>query len=110
MQTKNKNVRQEILSQENEDEIEEVKNRNDLPDKERNIEEDASTDDEDEESDKNNKNQDSKIKVRYINNRDLLFLCRNNITYFVDTDGRPLDSGSRKLFERNKISCLRDLT
>jgi len=62
MQTKNKNVRQEILSQENEDEIEEVKNRNDLPDKERNIEEDASTDDEDEESDKNNKNQDSKKK------------------------------------------------
>ena len=86
-QTKNKNVRQEILSQRNENEIEEVENRNNPLDKERDIEEDASINDKDEESDKNNKNQGSKIKTtknNIINSRDLLFLRKDNIAYFVD--------------------------
>ena len=80
--------------------------------KERNIKEDINTDDENEESNKNNKNQGSKIKIiknNIINSRNLLFLRRDNIAYFVDINGRPLDSGSQKLFERNKIPCLRDL-
>jgi len=68
-QTKNKNIRQEILSQENENKIKEVGNRNDPPDKERDIEENASIDDENEELDKNNKNQGSKIKDNQRHNK-----------------------------------------
>ena len=64
-QTKNKNVHREILPQKDEDEIEEVEDRNDPPDKERDTEENASTDDKDEVSGnhKNNNNQGLKIKI-----------------------------------------------
>ncbi|XP_018343024.1 PREDICTED: putative uncharacterized protein DDB_G0294196 [Trachymyrmex septentrionalis] len=112
-QTKRRRFPQEILLQENENKIEVLENRNDPPDKGKDIEENASTDNEDDESDKNSKNQSSEIKItkdNVINSRDLLFLRRDNVAYFVDTNGRPLDSGSQKLFERNEIPCLGDLT
>ena len=46
------------------------------------------------------------IKNNILDSRDLLFLRKDNVAYFVDTNGRPLDSGSQKLFERNKIPRL----
>jgi len=39
-----------------------------------------------------------------------LFLRKDNIAYFVDVNGKPLDSGSQKLFERNEIPNLGSLT
>jgi len=36
-------------------------------------------------------------------------LRKDNVAYFVDTDGKPLDSGSQKLFERNDIPKLGSL-
>jgi len=36
-------------------------------------------------------------------------LRKDNVAYFVDTDGKPLDSGSQKLFERNEIPNLGSL-
>ncbi|XP_011871373.1 PREDICTED: uncharacterized protein LOC105563955, partial [Vollenhovia emeryi] len=44
-----------------------------------------------------------------IETRDLLFLRKDNVAYFVDTNGTPLDSGSQKLFERNDIPSLNAL-
>jgi len=75
-------IHQEILSQEDEDEIKEVEDKNDLPDK-GDIKENASTDDEDKGSGnhKNNNNQSLRIKItNIINSRDLLFLRRNNVS------------------------------
>jgi len=75
-------IHQEILSQEDEDEIKEVKDKNDPPDK-GDIKENASTDDEDKGSGnhKNNNNQGLRIKItNIINSRDLLFLRRNNVS------------------------------
>lgn len=40
-------------------------------------------------------------KNNIIESKELLFLRKDNVTYFMDTDGNPLDSGSQKLFERN---------
>ena len=39
-----------------------------------------------------------------------MFLRKDNVAYFVDTNERSLNSGSQKLFERNEIPCLKDLT
>ena len=49
------------------------------------------------------------IKNNILDSRDLLFLRKDNSVYFVDTNGKPLDSGSQKLFERNEISHLENL-
>jgi len=38
------------------------------------------------------------IRNNVIESRDLLFLRKDNIAYFVDTYDKPLDSGSQKLF------------
>ena len=71
-----------------------MEDRNNPPDKERDIEENASTNDEDEGSGNHkNSNQGLRIKItkdNIINSRDLLFLRKDNVVYFVDTDGRPL--------------------
>jgi len=45
------------------------------------------------------------FKNNVIKTRDLLFLRKDNVAYF-DTNGKPLDSGSQKLFERNDIPKL----
>lgn len=37
-----------------------------------------------------------------IETRDLLFLRKDNLVYFIDINGNPLDSGLQKLFERNE--------
>ena len=50
------------------------------------------------------------IKNNIIESRELLFLRKDNLVYFVDTHGKPLDSGSQKLFERNELPNLGDLT
>jgi len=62
-QTKNKNVHREILSQKDENEIEEVKDWNDPPDNKRDIEENANINDEDEESG-NHKNNNRGLKIK----------------------------------------------
>ncbi|KAL6263107.1 hypothetical protein P5V15_005909 [Pogonomyrmex californicus] len=49
------------------------------------------------------------LKSNIIDSRELLFLRKDNIVYFVDINGKPLDSGSQKLFERNELPKLRDL-
>lgn len=41
---------------------------------------------------------------------ELLFLRKDNIAYFVDTNKRPLDSESQKLFEQNELPKLSPLT
>ncbi|XP_018374503.1 PREDICTED: uncharacterized protein LOC108768539, partial [Trachymyrmex cornetzi] len=124
-QTRNKNIHQGKLlqqSQENEDEIEEIENGNDPPDKKNDYEDDASSKDENQESKDSetngNKNSGVKptiansetVKSNVIDSRDLLFLCKDNVAYFVNTKGKPLDSGSQKLFERNEIPSLNPLT
>jgi len=49
------------------------------------------------------------IKNNILDSRELLFLRKDNVAYFVNTDGKPLDSGSQKLFERNEIPNLGSL-
>jgi len=44
-----------------------------------------------------------------IDSRDLLFLRKDNVAYFIDINGKPLDSGPQKLFETNEIPCLGNL-
>jgi len=123
-QTKSKNIDQEKSfkdPQKNKDKIEEIKNRNNPPDKESDTEDDKNIDDKEEKSIINdNENQISRInpsiidiqtfKNSVIETRDLLFL-RKNIAYFIDTNGK--DSGSQKLFKgtfkRNDIPKLGSL-
>lgn len=50
------------------------------------------------------------VKNNIIDSRELLFLRKDNVAYFVDTQGNPLDSGSQKLFERNELPNLGSLT
>jgi len=50
--------------------------------------------------------EDQIIKNNILNSRELLFLRKDNVAYFVNTNGKPLDSGSQKLFERNEIPNL----
>jgi len=40
----------------------------------------------------------------------LLFLSKDNIAYFVNINGKPLNFDSQKLFERNEIPNLGSLT
>jgi len=53
------------------------------------------------------------IKNNILDSRELLFLQKDakdcNVAYFVDTDGKPLDSCSQKLFEKNEIPNLGSL-
>ena len=49
------------------------------------------------------------MKNNILDSPELLFLRKDNVAYFVDTNGRPLDSGSQKLFERNEIPHLENL-
>jgi len=49
------------------------------------------------------------IKNNIFDSRELLFLRKDNVAYFIDTDGKPLDSGSQKHFERNEIPNLGSL-
>lgn len=62
-QTKNKNVYREILSQEEEDEIKEMEDKNDPPDKEKDIEENIDDEDQGSGNHKNNNNQGLRIKI-----------------------------------------------
>jgi len=106
--------------QEYADKIEEMEDRNDSPDKKSDIEDDKSIDNKEDLNIKNNENQMSHMKPtiidiqtfkgNVIDIRDLLFLRKDNIAYFDDINGKPLDSGSQKLFERNEISNLGSLT
>ncbi|KAL6253461.1 hypothetical protein P5V15_015307 [Pogonomyrmex californicus] len=50
------------------------------------------------------------VKNNIIDLRELFFLRKDNLTYFVDTSGKPLDSDSQKLFERNELPKLSNLT
>jgi len=106
--------------QEYADKIEEIEDRNDSPYKESEIEDDKSIDSKENLNIKNNENQMSQMKStitdiqtfkgNIIDSRELLFLRKNNIAYFVDINGKPLDSGSQKLFEQNEIPNLGSLT
>ncbi|XP_029675230.1 uncharacterized protein LOC115242829 [Formica exsecta] len=100
-----------------EGEIEEIEERNDPPDK---ISDSEKEDEEENEQNIINKNLKSrKTKPAFIENRiihgnvidsrELLFLRKDNIVYFVDTQGRPLDSGSQKLFEQKELPNLGSL-
>lgn len=130
-QTKNNNLEQirSANSQEYTDKILEIKNRNDLPDKgdieddERGYAEDEERQNEnrnskDEEIVEENANEKSKAKPRLtikhqvvknniVDSRELLFLRKDNEAYFVNTNGKPLDSDSQK---RNEILSLGVLT
>jgi len=120
---RNKNIHQETsldILQKYADKIEEMEDRNDPPDEESDIEDDESIDSEEDLNIKNDENQMSQIKPtvtdiqtfksNIIDSHDLLFLRRDNIAYFVDVIGKPLDSGSQKLFKRNEIPNLGSLT
>jgi len=99
-QIKSRNIHQENLfkdSQRNKDKIEEIEDRNDPLDKGSDTEDDKNIDDEEEKSVINNENQIPRIKPsiidfqRFKNNvikTDLLFLRKDNIVYFIDTNGK----------------------
>jgi len=122
-QTRNKNIHQETSLdklQKYADKIEEMEDRNDSPDKESDIEDNKSIHSKENLNIRNKKNQTSRIKPtitdiqtlksNIVESRDLLFLRKDNIAYFVNINGKPLDSGSQKLFERNEIPNLGPLT
>jgi len=106
--------------QEYADKIEEMEDRNDPPDKKGDIEDDKSIDSKEDLNIKNDENQMSQMKPtitdiqtfksNVIDSRDLSFLRKDNIAYFVDVSGKPFDSGSQKLLERNEIPNLGSLT
>ena len=103
---------------------------NDLPDKENDIKrknKDRETEEkdnregeteteEDNEQDEINKNLKLKKKKSFvienetakniIDSRELLFLRKDHVAYFVDIHGNPLDAGSQKFFERNETRTL----
>ncbi|RLU23008.1 hypothetical protein DMN91_005286 [Ooceraea biroi] len=71
----------------------------------------SETDDEKEESEDMDSHQEAENRTEnVIESRELLFLRKDNVAYFVDTDGNPLDSGSQKLFERNDLPRMGSLT
>ena len=99
----------EITKERNENEIILLSDKNDPPDKE-----DSNSKSEEEEEDKNNSSDEyskhkptvissQTINKNIIESRDLLFLRKDNLAYFVDINGKPLDTGSQKLFERNQL-------
>ncbi|XP_029670024.1 ring-infected erythrocyte surface antigen-like [Formica exsecta] len=105
-QTIKQNTKQNKISNElhsNEEEIEEIEDRNDPPDKD--SDSDKKNEEEDEENiiNQNLKTKKTKpmiienrlIKSNIIDSRKLLFLRKDNVAYFVDTQGKPLDSGSQ---------------
>ncbi|KMQ88977.1 enzymatic polyprotein endonuclease reverse [Lasius niger] len=113
------------LDNSNGDDTEEIEERNDPPDKdfyteERN-EKEEERNEEEEEEDIINQNlilrkrrkpiviENKIIKNNIIDSRELLFLRKDNVAYFVNTQGKPLDSGSQKLFERNGLPNLGSL-
>jgi len=123
VQTRSQTVKDKVKlfegSQELENKIEEIEDRNDPPDKESDIESNkGSESDEAKIADSKIRNRQTKpnitdiqtLKSNIIESRDLLFLRKDNVTYFVNIDGKPLDSGSQKLFERNEIPKLSPLT
>jgi len=92
-----------------------MQDRNDPPDKESNTEEDEGDDKkENEDIDKKDGKPEGKtkpsivedqiIKNNVLDSRELLSLRKDNVTYFID--GKSLDFGSQKLFERNEIRNL----
>ena len=111
---------------------EKIQQKNELPNEEDSIQEypeekenverkDKEIEKEEEELDEINKNIASKkkkpviienkiIKSNIIDSRDLLFLRKDHVAYFVDIHGNPLDAGSQKLFERNELPNLESLT
>src|SRR5436190_152070 len=110
--------------------IEKSNKENDLPDKENKTEKknkDKETEEKDNkegetetekdnEQDEINKNLKLKKKKSFvienetakniIDSRELLFLRKDHVAYFVDIHGNPLDAGSQKLFERNELPKL----
>lgn len=89
-------------------EAEETEKRNDSSDSEEGevIEEQRGEEEEIELENKNEKEDKLDPIIDFCNvieSKELLFLRKDNITYFVDTNGNPLDSGSQKLFERNAL-------
>lgn len=50
------------------------------------------------------------INNNIVESRELLFLRKDNVAYFMNTNGNPLDSGSQKVFERNALPNLESLT
>ncbi|KAL6421531.1 hypothetical protein ACFW04_014290 [Cataglyphis niger] len=97
----------------NEEEIQEIIKENDPSDK-------ISEDGEENEEDIINQNLKAKkvkpaiienriTKSNIIDSRELLFLRKDNVAYFVNTQRKPLDSGSQKLFERNGLPNLGSL-
>ncbi|KAL6421668.1 hypothetical protein ACFW04_014483 [Cataglyphis niger] len=109
-QTKRENWEQNKIADkpyDNEEEIQEIIKENDPSDK-------ISEDGEENEEDIINQNLKARkvkpaiienriTKSNIIDSRELLFLRKDNVAYFVDTQGKPLDSGSQKLFERNGL-------
>ncbi|KAL6264251.1 hypothetical protein P5V15_004340 [Pogonomyrmex californicus] len=49
------------------------------------------------------------MKNNVVDSRELLFFRKDNVAYFVDVDGNPLDSGAQKLLERNELPTLNEL-
>src|SRR5436190_7200617 len=108
----------------NEKEIEEenVEEENEINEKEIEEEkEEKEEEEEDNEEDEINKNlklrktkpfitENKIIQHNIIDSRELLFLRKDHVAYFVDIYGKPLDSGSQKLFERNELPKLESLT
>jgi len=92
--------------QKHKDEIEEIEDRNDPPDKRNDIEDDENIDDEEEKSITNdNENQIPRtnlsiIDIQIFKNSVIvtrnLFLRKDNVAYFIDTNGKLLDAGSQK--------------
>ncbi|KAL0128587.1 hypothetical protein PUN28_003742 [Cardiocondyla obscurior] len=103
-------LKEKIIEKENE-RIEELEIQKEDPDEEKESDDGSESESETDE----NKNllvitdiQD--IPNNIIETRDLLFLRKDNITYFTDTEGNPFDSGSQKLFERNELPKIRTLS
>ncbi|KAL6268253.1 hypothetical protein P5V15_001368 [Pogonomyrmex californicus] len=49
------------------------------------------------------------MKNNVVDSHELLFLRKDNIAYFVDVDGNPLDFGARKLLECNELPTFNEL-
>lgn len=49
------------------------------------------------------------VKTNIIESRDLHYLRKDNLLYFTDTLGNPVDIGARKLYERQEIPKLNNL-
>ena len=110
------NQNEETKDEDEEEENDETINKNDPPDKEYDSENNAEA----ETAEEINEIKERKrakptviknqiVKSNVLDSRELLFLRKDNLAYFVDTTGKPLDSGSQKLFERNALPNLGDL-